>query len=141
MKNSVVLAFDFGLKNIGVACGNVMLGSATPLAALKARDGQPRWEEIGNLIREWQPLEMIVGLPLNMDGSESEMSARAQKFARRLHGRFGVQVHLFDERLSSAEAKSLARDRGHSGDYGEEPIDSLAASLILQSWWNANPNA
>ena len=78
-----------------------------------------------------------MGLPLNMDGSDSDMSARAAKFSRRLEGRFGVKVELVDERLSSFEAKQLLRETGHTGNYKESPADALAAQLILQSWLEA----
>ena len=86
------------------------------------------------LVAEWQPDLLVVGEPLNMDGSSSELSARANKFARRLHGRLGLQVEMIDERLSSFEAKQLSREQGHRGDYKRDPIDSLAAELILQTW-------
>lgn len=86
------------------------------------------------LVAEWQPDLLVVGEPLNMDDSSSELSARANKFARRLHGRLGLQVVMVDERLSSFEAKQLSREQGHRGDYKRDPIDSLAAELILQTW-------
>jgi putative Holliday junction resolvase len=132
-----VLAFDFGLRHIGVAVGNALLGSATPLASLKARDGVPDWNAITALLGEWNPGRLIVGLPLNMDGTASEMSARAERFARRLHGRFGLPCETMDERLSSREARSrLASERGFGfGDGRVEGIDSTAACLILESWY------
>ncbi|HAW77355.1 MAG TPA: Holliday junction resolvase RuvX, partial [Alteromonas australica] len=80
-----VLAFDFGTKSIGVAVGQEVTGTASPLAALKARDGIPDWQQIAALYEEWQPHLVVVGLPLNMDGSEQEMTQRAKKFANRLH--------------------------------------------------------
>ncbi len=86
------------------------------------------------LVAEWQPDLLVVGEPLNMDDSSSDLSARANKFARRLHGRLGLQVVMVDERLSSFEAKQLSREQGHRGDYKRDPIDSLAAELILQTW-------
>ena len=92
-----VLAFDFGTKSIGVAVGQEVTGTASPLAALKARDGIPDWQQIAALYEEWQPHLVVVGLPLNMDGSEQEMTQRAKKFANRLHGRFKVAVETCDE--------------------------------------------
>ena len=130
-----VLAFDYGLTSIGVAYGQSVTGTANELQTLKARDGVPNWDQIQNLISEWQPQLLLVGLPLNMDGSESEFGARARKFANRLHGRFGLEVTLFDERLSTREAKSLAFERGHKGNYKQAPVDSIAARLILESWF------
>mgnify|MGYP001818158740 FL=1 len=101
---------------------------------INARDGIPDWDEIGRLVAEWQPELIVVGEPLNMDGSPSELSARANKFGRRLHGRLGIAVDMVDERLSSFEAKQQSREQGHRGNYTEEPIDSLAAELILKTW-------
>lgn len=128
------MAFDYGLRQIGVATGNLELGTSQSLLVLKARDGVPNWDCLESLVAQWQPDLLLVGEPLNMDGSPSELSARANKFARRLHGRLGLAVEMVDERLSSFEAKQLSREQGHRGDYKKEPIDSLAAELILGSW-------
>ena len=135
MPSIKALAFDFGLRTIGVAYGQSLTGTATPLSHLKARDGIPDWEQIEALIQEWRPSQLVVGLPLNMDGTESELSRLARKFARRLQGRFALAVDLMDERLSSVEAKQKAKAQGHKGDYQQHPIDSLAAQLILESWF------
>jgi len=129
-----VMAFDWGLNNIGVAVGNCLLGTSEPLATVKARDGAADWQAITKLLAEWQPEHLIVGDPLNMDGSVADITPRARKFSRQLHGRFGLPVDLIDERLSSHEAKLHARDAGHKGDYGKHPIDAQAAQLILQTW-------
>lgn len=137
MTSISVLAFDYGLKNIGVAYGQSITGTATELPPLSARDGIPDWEQIARLLREWQPQRLLVGLPLNMDDSESELSARARKFSNRLHGRFGMPVELFDERLTTRMAKEEARERGHGGHYASAPIDSIAARLLLESWFNS----
>lgn len=130
-----VMAFDFGVRWIGVAAGQSLTRTATPVARLQARDGIPDWEEIGGLLKEWRPSQLVVGLPLNMDGSESEMATRARKFAKRLHGRYHLPVDLVDERLSSYEAKQSAREGGHAGDFGKAGIDDQAAVLILESWF------
>lgn len=129
------LGFDYGTRQIGVAVGQSLTGSAEPLRELRARDGVPDWEQIARLISEWRPDALVVGLPLNMDGSPSEMSARAEKFARRLQGRFGLPVHCIDERLSTFEAKQSLRDCGRTPtSYRDNPVDSLAAVLLLQTW-------
>lgn len=128
------LAFDYGLKNIGLAYGQSLTGSARELSALKANDGMPDWNHIAQLLEEWKPDIVVVGLPLNMDDTESELSTRARKFSRRLHGRFNVEVELMDERLSTFDAKLEAKSRGHKGNYKNNPIDSIAARLILESW-------
>jgi putative Holliday junction resolvase len=133
-----VMAFDFGLRQIGVAIGNCLLGTAQPLPILRAREGVPEWRALENLVEEWRPDLLVVGDPLNMDGSDSELSALAQKFARRLHGRLGLEVVMVDERLSSFEAKQTSREQGHSGDFKRQPVDSLAAELILRTWLAEN---
>ncbi|MFI0473046.1 Holliday junction resolvase RuvX [Halomonas sp. HMF6819] len=131
----LVLAFDYGTRRIGVAVGNELLKSARELEPLTARDGIPDWQRVEALLKEWQPDLLVVGLPLNMDDSESEMSRRARKFGNRLHGRFGKQVEMVDERGSTKEAKSIARDAGHRGNYREESVDGIAAVLILEGWF------
>jgi putative Holliday junction resolvase len=129
-----VMAFDFGLRQIGVAMGNSLLGTTQPLPILRAKDGQPEWRLLEGLVEEWCPDLLVVGDPLNMDGSDSEVSALARKFARRLHGRLGLEVVMVDERLSSFEAKHSSRAQGHRGDFKQQPVDSLAAELILRTW-------
>jgi putative Holliday junction resolvase len=114
--------------------GNGETGTSQPLITLRARDGIPDWIQIGQLLDEWQPGLLVVGQPLNMDGSESEMSRLAAKFGRRLEGRSGLPVELVDERLSSFEAKQQLHEAGHSGNYRKNPVDALAAQLILQSY-------
>lgn len=133
-KARTVIAFDYGLRQIGVAVGNSLLQTTQPLAVLKAKDGVPDWPLLTLLVAEWQPDLLVVGDPLNMDGSESELCQRARKFARRLHGRLGLPVDMTDERLTSFEAKQISRERGHKGDYKRHPIDSQAAELVLQAW-------
>jgi putative Holliday junction resolvase len=110
------------------------LRTTRSLPIVRARDGVPDWQAMAKLVKEWQPDLLVVGEPLNMDGSSSELSVRANKFARRLHGRLGLPVEMVDERLSSFEAKQLSKERGHRGDYTNDPVDSLAAELILQTW-------
>lgn len=134
-----LLAFDYGTKNIGVASGQTITRSANSQPVLKAKDGIPDWNQIERLLKDWQPDLVLVGLPLNMDGSESELSARARKFGNRLHGRFGVKVEMVDERLSSFEAKGEVMERGGSRNYKQNPVDSIAARLIIESWFERNP--
>ncbi|MFK8042810.1 Holliday junction resolvase RuvX [Congregibacter sp.] len=129
-----VLAFDYGLRQIGVAVGNSGLGTSQPLTILKARDGQPNWAEVTALCKEWEPDLLLIGDPLNMDGTVSDFAQRARKFARRLEGRLGIAIEMVDERLSSFEVKQQQKDAGHSGDYHESPVDDLAAELILKDW-------
>ncbi|MCY4045868.1 MAG: Holliday junction resolvase RuvX [Cellvibrionales bacterium] len=128
-----ILAFDFGVKRFGVAVGQRQTNTAEPLDEIKAKDGIPDWQRIQKLIDEWQPECFVVGLPLNMDGSENAMCQRAKKFANRLHGRFGKPSYLHDERLTS----QMVKYDNPSNDYGNNPVDSLAACLILESWLNS----
>lgn len=131
-----VLAFDYGTKSIGVAIGQELTGTASPLAALKAKDGIPSWEAIEKLLKEWQPDLVVVGLPLDLRGGELEtITPRAKKFANRLHGRFGCVVELHDERLSTVEAKSDLFDRGGYRSLSKGNIDSQSAVVILESWF------
>ena len=124
---ALVMAFDYGMKKIGVAVGQSITGTANPLTILSAKDGVPDWLEVEKLIRQWQPAHIVVGLPLNMDDSPSEMSVKAEKFARRLSGRFNIAHSTVDERLSSFEARDHAK--------GNEPVDAIAAKLILQTYF------
>lgn len=130
------LCFDFGVKRFGVAKGNTLLKNASELPPIKAIDGIPDWQVIEKLVSEWHPDGFVVGLPLNMDGSESEMSLRAKKFGKRLKGRFNKQVEMMDERLSSFEAKQAVKEKsGRYVDFGDHSVDGAAACLILESWF------
>ena len=127
----LLLGFDYGTKQIGVAVGQAITGQARELCVLKAQNGVPDWQKVEALIKEWQPDAIVVGLPLNMDGSESEFCTRARRFARRLHARSGKPVTMVDERLSTAEAKAEA---GPPRDYRRHSVDGRAAALILGTW-------
>jgi len=136
----VVLAFDFGRRRIGVACGDTLCRTATALAGIHNADSGPRWELIEALLREWRPALLVVGLPYNADGSESAMSGRARDFAVALAGRSGLAVSLVDERYSSLEAgmrlqslraAGLRKRRVLKGD-----VDAAAACIILERWFS-----
>lgn len=130
----LLLGFDYGTRQIGVAVGQGVTGQARELCTLKAQNGVPDWSRVEALIREWQPDALVVGLPLNMDGTPSEMSERAERFARRLAGRYSLPVHTQDERLTTYEAKGQRMRQGQHGGYRERPVDALAAALLLESW-------
>ena len=134
--HETVLAIDYGLRNMGVAVGNTLSQTAQPLAIINARDGGPDWDALAKLIEEWQPQRVVVGYPLNMDGSESDISQRVMKFARQVEGRYQRIVTLVDERLSSRDAKAAALASGHNGDFAAKPIDAAAAAIILTTWLN-----
>lgn len=129
-----VLAFDFGTKSIGVAVGQEITGTASPLAALKATDGIPDWEKVGQLFKDWTPDLAVVGLPLNMDGTEQEVTRRARKFANRLNGRFQVATDTWDERLSTVDAKAMLFELGGYKKLTKEKVDSVSACVIFTSW-------
>ena len=130
----LLLGFDYGMKQIGVAVGQAVTGQARELCVLKAQNGVPDWNQVEKLIREWQPDAIVVGLPLNMDGTPSEMSARAEKFVRRLNGRFNLPVHTHDERLTTFEAKGQRLAEGQRDGYRQRPVDAIAAALLLEGW-------
>ncbi len=129
-----LIAFDYGTKNIGVASAQTITKTASSLPGLKAKDGIPDWNQIEKLLQEFKPDLVLVGLPLNMDGSESELSVRAKKFANRIHGRFGVKVEMIDERLTSFAAKGEVIEQKGSRDYKNNPVDSIAARILLEDW-------
>lgn len=121
-----VLGFDFGLKRIGVAVGNTLLRQAQPLTIISAATNDGKFAEIAALIDTWAPARCVVGLPSHPDGAEHEMTVRCRRFANQLHGRYGVEAILVDERYSSAV---LTQRRG-------EHIDDAAAALILQQYFD-----
>ena len=130
-----VLAFDFGTKSIGCAVGQSITGTAQALPAFKAQDGIPNWIAIENCLKEWKPDVLVVGLPLNMDGTIQDLTLRAKKFANRLHGRFGITVELQDERLTTMEARSEIFERGGFRSLKKNKVDGISACLILESWF------
>ena len=137
-----LLAFDWGEKKIGIAIGQPLTGTASPLPELPAKDGIPNWDDINKLISEWQPDGFVVGIPLNMDDSENEATLRARKFAKRLHGRYGLPWFAVDERLSSfAARKTVAANAQSSGVAPKKGryVDSIAAVLILETWLANEP--
>lgn len=136
---SSLMAFDYGLRWIGVAVGQTLTGTASPLQVLKANDGIPHWPDIEKLLKEWQPDAIVVGLPLNMDDSEFELTHRARKFANRIHGRFGLPVFMMDERLSSVEARNAIIAEGGGINFKAQNVDSRSAALILESWMQSQP--
>ena len=134
--NSVVLAFDFGLKRIGVAVGDELSGVASPLTTIETQTRAARFDEIGALIAEWRPWRIIVGLPLRDDGGEHPFGRTCRRFANQIEGRYAIPTLLVDERWTSALAEaelseSATRRRKKS------TIDQLAAREILQSYFDA----
>jgi putative Holliday junction resolvase len=133
-----VLAFDFGERRIGVAVGEQQLGIAHPLETIDAAANDARFARIAALVQEWRPVRLVVGLPLALDGSEHRLTGLARKFAQRLHGRFGIETRLVDERLTSVEAQRNAREGGLNARDSKRHVDPLAAKLILEAFFNEN---
>ena len=127
----VLLGFDFGSKRIGVAVGQEITGTARELVTLNNRNGAPDWEAISRLLEQWRPDALVVGLPLNLDGTEHEVSRMAKRFGNRLRGRYNLPVFTIDERLSSSEAEALLTEQGR---FDKADVDKMAARLILESW-------
>ena len=134
--NGTALGFDFGLKRIGVASGEHLLGIAHPLTTLNVESNEDRFNQIAKLVDEWKPSTLVVGLPLTLDGEEHEVTLLCKKFARRLDGRFGLPVVMIDERLSSAEASQSLKEIGISGRKQKPILDQIAAQVILQSYFD-----
>lgn len=130
-----VLIFDFGTKSIGVAVGQEVTGTASPLNALKAVDGIPDWEILSQVFQQWSPQLVVVGLPLNMDGSEQQVTFAAKKFANRLHANYRVPVETCDERLTTVDAKARLFELGGYKKLDKQKVDSVSACLIFESWF------
>ncbi|NJN46023.1 MAG: Holliday junction resolvase RuvX [Candidatus Competibacteraceae bacterium] len=129
-----IIAFDFGLARIGVAVGQELIASARPLTILRNKRQRPDWDAIGRLLTEWQADLLLVGIPHHADNSPSALTDAAQRFSRRLQGRYGLPVETIDEHLSSWEADSYQASCGKSPQ--DDHNDAFAATLILESWLN-----
>ncbi len=130
-----MLAFDFGLKRIGVAVGEWETRTAHPLETIAEEANERRFARVAGLLAEWRPAELVVGLPLSLDGEEHELTRRCRRFAHQLHGRHGLPVRLVDERLTSAEAESRLGEAGVHGARRKQALDRVAAQRILQDYF------
>lgn len=126
---SLFLAFDFGARRVGVASGNSLTHSATPIMTLAQVGNEARFAAIGKLIAEWQPAALVVGVPRHPDGAPHDNTRRAQRFARQLHGRFGLPVYEVDERYTTTEVLAA----------GAADVDAASAALILEQFFNEHP--
>ena len=140
MGKRTILGFDFGMKSIGVAVGQEITGTASPLNALKARDGIPDWDLLANVFEEWAPDLAVVGLPLNMDGTNQHVTFSAKKFANRLADKYKVSVETYDERLTTVDAKAQLFEMGGFKKLEKQKIDSASACLIVESWMDNQYN-
>jgi putative Holliday junction resolvase len=130
-----IMAFDFGTQKMGMAVGQSLIESASPLPLFAMRDGIPNWDELLRLVKSHQPGLFLVGLPLNMDDSESELSARARKFARRLRHQTNIETLMVDERLTTREARDELDHYQAQGRGKKLSADSIAAALLIESWY------
>ena len=128
------MGFDFGAVRIGVAVGETVTGLAHPLTMIPSEPVAQRFEQIGALLAEWQPHQVIVGLPTYLDGSVHEMTQRCRRFGNQLHGRYNQPVDWVDERLSSAEAAQRLQQAGKSARDSKDLMDAIAAQILLQQW-------
>jgi len=135
--SGTVMAFDFGERRIGIAVGEHLINSANPLTTIDNESNEVRFAAITQLINEWQPKLLVVGLPLSLDGSETEVTQLCKKFARRLNGRFNLPVIMIDERYSSAEASQLLNETGIKGRAQKAMLDQVAAQTILRSYFDS----
>lgn len=127
-----LLSFDYGDRHIGVAVGQSLTGTANPLQTIRFDDSAPDWDAIARVVDTWQPDALVVGLPLNMDGTEQSVTRSARRFAMELKRRYAKPVHLVDERLTTREARSRLESEGRGGA-DDHPV---AAQIILESWFN-----
>lgn len=134
MPEGVYFGFDFGLKRIGMAVGQTLTKSASPLPTLDAKHGVPEWNLIDALLKEWKPLALVVGLPTTIDDKELYTTSASRGFARQLRRRFELPVHMVDERLTTVEARSHAYAKGGYRKIKNSEIDSIAACIILEQW-------
>lgn len=132
-KPRVLLGFDFGLNHIGIAVGQEITHSASPLATIRASEGKPQWDCITQLIEQWRPDLLVVGLPIDIDGTEQPLTVAARRFGNRLHGRYGLPVEWIDERLSTVEARERLSLESHFYDRNWD-LDPVAAQCILHTW-------
>ena len=134
MPEGLYLGFDFGYKRIGVAVGQALTKSASPLNTLAAKAGEPNWDEISALIKQWRPKGLIVGLPTRIDGQEQYTTQAARHFAENLSQRFNLPTHLVDERLTTVAARTELYTQGGYRKIMQSQVDSIAACLILEQW-------
>jgi putative Holliday junction resolvase len=143
VKARLVLCFDFGLKRIGIASGDTLTRTATPLATVAHHATAPDWHAIDRQVRAFGPDLLVVGTPYNVDGSPGKLAPDADAFARSLGDRYGLPVDRIDERYSSTAAHSLLREQRASGQrrrqLGKGDIDSAAAAVMLASWLEQQP--
>lgn len=131
----IMIAFDFGMKRIGMAIGQTITQTARPLTTLNAKAGKPDWNEVTKLMKKWQPDALVVGIPLNMDGTEQPISQAARAFAKYLKDQYNLPVFEMDERLTTKDARERLFTEGGYKALQNGQVDQVAAQLILQNWF------
>lgn len=131
----MIMAFDFGTQKIGIAVGQTLIQSTNPLPLFPVKDGIPNWEQLLAIVEQWKPHLFLVGLPLNMDDSESELSLRARKFARRLRHHSNIYTLMVDERLTTRQAREKLKNFQQNGQAKRVKTDSMAACIFIQHWY------
>lgn len=138
MEHLTIIGFDYGTKYIGLAVGQTLTKTAKPLLSITSIDGAPDWKRIKTVIHEWRPQALVVGIPLNMDGTTQPITFLAQDFANQLRNEFNLPVYEIDERLTTVEARAqIYSQRGYKG-LTKSAIDSFAAKIIVEDWLNQN---
>lgn len=138
---AVVIAFDFGLKRTGVAVGNTVIGSATPECTLTSKDELPDWDGITKLIDDWKPSHIVVGMPVELDGTENPLKKRIDRFCNQIQGRYNIAVDQENEQFTSIEAAQRLKQLRQSGrkqKVSKDEVDKIAASIILENWMQKN---
>jgi len=135
---SAVLGFDYGDRRIGLATGQTITGTATPLKTIRQVNGNPDWAAIAIEIEQWKPQALIVGMPYHTDGSENRMTARVRQFCYELGKRFRLPVYEIDEALSSRQAEQALKLDMKIGQHNKHEIDRMAAAIIVQRWLDQN---
>ena len=134
--SGVVMSFDYGLRNIGIAIGQSITKSASTFYTIKAKEGVPDWIKLDSIIDEWEPSLFIVGDPFNMDGTKSEFQKKIAKFSAELKKRYEIELHMIDERLTSKEAKERIKDKAN-GIKDSANKHSISAQIILEDWFRS----
>lgn len=141
MLKGTILGFDFGMKRIGIAVGQLITATASPLTIIAAHQGVPDWNALDKIIKEWQPNALVVGIPLNMDGTTQPISKSALHFAQQLEQHYHLPIYTADERLTTREAREQIFSSGGYRALHKKRVDSTAAQIILQAWLSSDaPN-
>jgi putative holliday junction resolvase len=131
----ILIAFDFGKKRIGTAVGQTVTATARPLTTLQAKDGVPDWQQVAALIKKWRPDALVVGIPLNMDGTDQPLTLDARAFAKALKDQYNLPIFEMDERLTTKDAREQLFAEGGYKALQNGQVDQVAAQLILQNWF------